>query len=110
MTNNYRLVHQFKKTWDWLWNLEERTELKSIKKEFRDTRKLLEEYERLYRNEREKNTLLNWFIQSKLQRPPNVTFVCKHCTFRGKQYHDFCPGCAKDDSGKTSADYFNSQK
>ena len=112
-----RLLHRFKKSWDRLWYWEKRLgyikfigDYRKLLTDLNDARKLLEAYRIDYEAERKINSALRMFIESKLKSPPKITYVCKHCDFRGKEYRDFCPGCGKDDSGKRSIDYYNTQK
>jgi len=113
--NHFKFPHRFRKSLDWLFEVEEGIENNPNNHWFIKTRKLLQNVKSLkrlladYRGsleiEKERNKVLNMFIEAKLKPPANITYICKHCTFRGKEYRDFCPGCSKDDSGKTPQDY-----
>lgn len=109
---NRRLLVRFKKSWDRLWYWEKQSNYldlianhRKLLKDLNDARKLLEYYRIDYESARELNKVLNMVIESKLKSPPNITYVCKYCTFKGKQYRDFCPGCSKDSTGKKPKDY-----
>lgn len=114
---SYTFPYRFRKAIDWLFETEEKLESQDVKNGYwfiktgkllenvKSLKRLLEDYRVNLSAEKEKNCTLNMFIESRLKRPPNIAYVCKHCTFRGKEYRDFCPGCSKDDSGKTSEEY-----
>ena len=112
--NKHRFKLLYKIAWNWLFDKID--ELKKSNKSFtlEQREKLLEELKNIkfvlekisleLEGEKIKNAILNRIITEKLATK-NITFVCKNCTFRGKQYHDFCPGCGKDGSGKSVSDY-----
>jgi len=113
---SFKFPYRYRKSLDWLFEKEkELVDKKTIftvehRKKMLDNikslKRLLEDYRNDLGLEKEKNKFLNMFIESKLRPPPNRTFVCNHCGFRGKEYRDFCPGCSKDGLGKTPKDYF----
>ncbi len=108
-----RIAVQFKRTWDWLWNLNERLKIKDLNhkiwithKEVEDCKKLLEDYRIQLEVKQEEVKMLRLIITQTLKPNPIGYYRCLYCEFEGKEYRDFCPGCSKDNTGKTCGDYF----
>lgn len=44
-------------------------------------------------------------IMKELVIKKEYVYKCPHCTFEGREYRDFCPGCDKDSKGNTAINY-----